>query len=111
VLNYDLGTSSDSVTVNRQPELGGTLNITDAGGFTTGNYTLFTYAGTLSASGTLTVGATPNASLTYTINTNTTGSGGPASNRRSEPVQHLANSLQPQWRECAGHGRSGRRLA
>ncbi len=71
-LNYDLGTSSDSVTVNSNLKLGGTLNVTDAGGFGTGNYTLFTYAGSLN-SGTLTVGATPNGSLTYTINTNTTG--------------------------------------
>jgi hypothetical protein len=73
VLNYDLGTSSDSVTVNDNLKLGGTLNITDTGGFGAGNYTLFTYAGTLSASGTLTVGSTPNGSLTYVIKTNMTG--------------------------------------
>ncbi len=73
VLNYDLGTSSDSVTVNDNLKLGGTLNISDAGGFGPGNYTLFTYAGVLSASGTLTVGTTPNGSLTYAINTNTAG--------------------------------------
>ena len=72
VLNYDLGTSSDSVTVNDNLKLGGTLNITDVGGFGSGNYTLFTYAGVLSA-GTLTVGTTPNGSLTYAINTNTAG--------------------------------------
>ena len=74
VLNYDLGTSSDSVTVNSNLKLGGILNVADAGGFGTGNYTLFTYAGTLSASGTLTVGTTPSGSFIYTINTNTTGS-------------------------------------
>jgi hypothetical protein len=73
VLNYDLGTSSDSVTINDNLKLGGTLNIANAGGFGPGNYTIFTYAGTLSASGTLTVGATPNGSLTYAINTNTVG--------------------------------------
>ncbi len=72
VLDYDLGISSDSVTVNGNLALGGTLNINDAGGFGPGSYTLFTYAGTLS-SGTLTVGTTPNGSLTYVINTNTTG--------------------------------------
>ena len=74
VLNYDLGTSSDSVTVNDNLKLGGTLNIANAGGFGPGNYTLFTYTGILSASGTLTVGTTPNGSLTYVINTNTAGS-------------------------------------
>lgn len=73
VLNYDLGASSDSVTVNGNLKLGGVLNIADAGGFGTGNYTLFTYNGTLSA-GTLTVGTTPNGSLTYAIDTNTIGS-------------------------------------
>jgi len=73
VLNYDLGTSSDSVTVNDNLKLGGVLNINNAGGFGPGSYTLFTYAGILSASGTLTVGSTPNVSLTYVINTNTAG--------------------------------------
>ena len=72
VLDYDLGTSSDSVTVNANLQLGGTLNITDAGGFGPSGYTLFTYAGTLTG-GTLTVGSTPNGSYTYTINTNTIG--------------------------------------
>jgi len=72
VLDYGLGTNSDSVTVNGNLALGGTLNISDAGGFGPGGYTLFTYAGSLSG-GTLTVGATPNGSLTYTINTNTVG--------------------------------------
>ena len=72
VLNYDLGTNSDSVTVNANLQLGGTLNITDAGGFVPGGYTLFTYNGTLTG-GTLTVGTTPNGSWTYAINTNTIG--------------------------------------
>ncbi len=71
VLDYDLGTNSDSVTVSNNLALGGTLNITDAGGFGPGGYTLFTYVG--SVSGTLTVGATPNGSLIYAINTNTIG--------------------------------------
>lgn len=73
VLDYDLGTNSDSVTVNANLQLGGTLNITDAGGFVPGGYTLFTYAGILTG-GTLTVGTTPNGSYTYTVNTNTIGS-------------------------------------
>ncbi len=75
VLNYDLGTSSDSVTVNADLKLDGTLNIADAGGFTTGNYTLFTYLGALSTNSVIpTIGSNPNGSLTYTINTNTPGS-------------------------------------
>jgi len=51
--------------------LGGTLNISDAGGFGPGTYTLFTYGGTLSI-GTLTIGATL-ASYTYTIDTSIPG--------------------------------------
>jgi fibronectin-binding autotransporter adhesin len=75
VLNYDLGTSSDSVTVNADLKLDGTLNIADAGGFGTGDYTLFTYNGSLSASSVIpTIGSTPNGSLTYVIDTNTVGS-------------------------------------
>jgi hypothetical protein len=52
--------------------LGGTLNVSDAGGFTNTTYTLFTYGGTLTYNG-VTVGTTPNPSFTYTISTNTFG--------------------------------------
>ena len=54
--------------------LGGTLNITDAGGFTTARYTLFTYppTGGLTYNG-LMIGTTPDPSLCYTIDTNTPG--------------------------------------
>ena len=75
VLNFDLGSSSDSVTVNADFKLDGTLNIADAGGFGVGDYTLFMYNGLLSASSAIpTIGTNPDGGLTYTIDTNTLGS-------------------------------------
>src|ERR1039457_34143 len=61
VLNYDLGTSSDSVTVNGNLALGNsTLNVSDSGGFGAGTYVLFTHTNTVTAPpGTLTVGTLP----------------------------------------------------
>ena len=47
MLAYELGTTSDRTVVSSNLTLGGTLNITDAGGFTTNTYTLFTYGRTL----------------------------------------------------------------
>jgi fibronectin-binding autotransporter adhesin len=59
VLNYDLGTLSDSVTINGNLALGGsTVNVTDSGGFAAGTYVLFTHTNTVS--GTLNVGTLPN---------------------------------------------------
>jgi fibronectin-binding autotransporter adhesin len=73
MLDYDLGTISDSVTVNSNLTLAGTLNINNAGGFASGNtYLLFTYNGTLTYNG-VSIGSTPIAGPTYTINTNTPG--------------------------------------
>ena len=72
VLQYDLGTNSDLTAVSSNLTLGGTLNINDAGGFTTGVYTLFTYGGTLTYNG-VTIGTTPSPSYAYTIDTNTAG--------------------------------------
>ncbi len=73
VLQFALGTSSHPVVVvNGNLTLGGTLNITNGGGFNTGTYTLFTYTGALTYNG-LTIGTTPNSSWCYTINTNTAG--------------------------------------
>jgi len=68
VLRYALGTSSAETVVNGNLTLGGTLDVSDAGGFTTGTYTLFSYSGTLVNNGP-TIGSTPNGSWTYTINT------------------------------------------
>jgi polygalacturonase len=70
VLQYQLGTSSDLTVVSGNLTLGGTLNITSAGGFGMANYTLFTYTGSLSGNSTL--GATP-PGYSYFLNTNTAG--------------------------------------
>ncbi len=51
VLQYELGTNSDLTSVSGNLTLGGTLNIADSGGFTTGAYPLFTYGGTLTTNG------------------------------------------------------------
>ncbi len=71
VLNYELGASNDLTAVAGNLTLGGTLNVTNAGGFGAGNYTLFTYGGTLTYNG-LSIGSAP-AGFTYSINTNTAG--------------------------------------
>jgi hypothetical protein len=72
VLWYQLGTNSDLTVVSGNLTLGGTLNISDAGGFTNTTYTLFTYGGTLTYNG-VTVGTTPNPGFTYAVSTNTAG--------------------------------------
>ncbi len=72
VIHYALGTSSAETAVNGNLTLGGLLNVTDAGGFTTGTYILFSYSGTLVNNGP-TVGSTPNGSWTYTIDTTISG--------------------------------------
>ena len=71
-LQYELGGSNDSTAVGGNLTLGGILNISDAGGFTNGTYTLFTYGGTLTYHGVI-VGTRPNWSLGYAIDTNTAG--------------------------------------
>jgi autotransporter-associated beta strand protein len=72
VLQYVLGTNSDLTAVSSNLTLGGTLNITNAGGFTTTTYRLFNYGGTLTYSG-LTVGTKPNSNFIYTVSTSTVG--------------------------------------
>ena len=71
VLQFQLGANSDQISVVGDLTLGGTLNISNAGGFGPGTYTLFNYAGALSV-GTLTIGTTP-ASYTYTVDTSISG--------------------------------------
>ena len=73
VLRYDLGTNSDRTVVSGNLTVGGTLNVTDAGGFGIGSYTLFAYptASNFVNNG-LSVGTAP-AGYTYTINTATAG--------------------------------------
>ncbi len=71
--NFSLGTNSSAIAVTGNLTLGSTLNIASAGGFTAGNYTLFTYTGTLSGQSVL--GATPTGfeGYTYELNTSTAG--------------------------------------
>ena len=71
-MQYQLGTNSDQTVVSGNLTLLGTLNITDAGGFTNATYTLFTYGGTLTYNG-LTIGTTPSSNFTYAVSTNTPG--------------------------------------
>src|SRR5207249_6447094 len=71
VLKYDLGTNSDRTGVIGNLTLGGTLNITDAGGFTNTTYTLFTYGGALTYNG-VGIGTAP-AGYNYSVSTNTPG--------------------------------------
>ncbi len=72
VINYDLGTNSDLTAVYGALGLGGTLNVTDAGGFGVGTYTLFTYTGGFTNTG-VTIGTVPNPNLYYAIDTGTVG--------------------------------------
>ncbi|HXI85441.1 MAG TPA: autotransporter-associated beta strand repeat-containing protein [Verrucomicrobiae bacterium] len=57
ILAYGLGTNSDQTVVNGQLTLAGTLNVTDAGGFAAGNYTILTYFSLIN--NTLNVGSLP----------------------------------------------------
>ncbi|MFC5384644.1 autotransporter domain-containing protein [Aquamicrobium segne] len=74
VLDFELGTpgvamASDRIDVSGSLTLDGLLNVTDAGGFGNGVYTLINY-GTLAADNGLTLGATPDG-YTYAIDVGT----------------------------------------
>jgi len=74
VLQYQLGTNSDLTVVSGNLTLGGTLNITDAGGFTNTTYTLFRYGGTLTTNGSpevLAIGNTPDTNKIYALDIST----------------------------------------
>ena len=68
---YGLGTNSNPTVTTSNLTLGCTLNVTDAGGFTNGTYTLFSYGGMLTYNG-VTIGTAPS-DHAYTIDTNTAG--------------------------------------
>jgi polygalacturonase len=71
ILNYALGTNATTINVSGNLNLGGTINITNAGGFTNGAYTLLTYSGNLT--GNLpAIGNVP-AGFNYAFDTNTAG--------------------------------------
>jgi polygalacturonase/PKD repeat protein len=68
--SFALSTNSSLAVVSGNLALSGTLNITDAGGFTPGAYTLFRYGGTLITNGSLsilTIGSVPDPNLSYVV--------------------------------------------
>ena len=71
VLQFQLGANSDRISLTGDLTLGGALNISNAGGFKTGTYTLFNYGGALSV-GSLSIASAP-AGYTYAIDTSTQG--------------------------------------
>ncbi|MGA2138961.1 MAG: fibronectin type III domain-containing protein [Verrucomicrobiia bacterium] len=71
LLQYQLGSVSDLTVASGDLTLGGTLNVTDSGGFASGTYTLCTYGGALIYNG-VSVGTAP-AGYNYAIDTNTSG--------------------------------------
>jgi hypothetical protein len=71
-LAFDLGTTSDRVNVTGNLILAGNLNITDAGGFGAGTYTILTHTGSLTNSG-VTIGTTPNPFYSYQLDTSVAG--------------------------------------
>jgi polygalacturonase len=71
ILQYDLGANNDLTIVKGNLTLGGTLNISNSGGFTNGTYTLLTYSGTFTYNG-LSIGIAPGG-FGYTIDTGTVG--------------------------------------
>ena len=72
VINLAPGTNNTAIVVAGNLNLRGTLNITNAGGFTATNYVLFTYTGSLT--NTPTLGARPTIhTYVYRLDTNTVG--------------------------------------
>ena len=71
LLQFGLGSNSDSVAVSGDLVLSGLLSVTNAGGFGVGIYPLFTYGGAL-AFGNLTLASAP-AGFICSFNTNTPG--------------------------------------
>jgi hypothetical protein len=73
VLQAAFGATGDVVAVTGTLTLDGTLNITNAGGFSPGTYVLFTYpAGSLVNNG-MAIGTVPNGSYGYSVDTNLVG--------------------------------------
>jgi len=70
ISSFGLGTNSDRVAVKGNLVLGGTLNVTNAGGLAAGTNTVFTYTGTLS--GSLSFGAIPSG-FKFVLATNVAG--------------------------------------
>ncbi len=102
--NYQLGTRAATTVVKGNLTMGGSVNITSGSGFTNGDYTLFTYTGTLSGS-LPALGSAP-AGYNYAFDTSHAGqvnldvtSAGPALNPTNITfhVDGAANELQLSW--------------
>jgi unsaturated rhamnogalacturonyl hydrolase len=87
LLRYELGTNSDLTAVASNLTVAGILNITDAGGFGAGTYTLFTYGKTLTYNG-LNLGTAP-WGYDYSMDTGTVG--------QVNLVVTLATTAWQQW--------------
>jgi len=91
---FALGSNSAQVAVSGDLTLGGTLNVTDAGGLTTSTNILFTYTGALAFTP-LTVNM-PSPSFGYTVDTNEAGkvklivSSAPTANFTATPTSGFA---------------------
>jgi pectin methylesterase-like acyl-CoA thioesterase len=103
--DFYLGTNASMVMVKGNLRLGGTNNIYAGGGFTSGAYTLFTYAGTLG--GNLPALGTAPAGYSYAFDTNTVGQvnlivaqSPPAPANLTATTANLAINLQ--WPAAAG---------
>ncbi|HVM60492.1 MAG TPA: pectinesterase family protein [Verrucomicrobiae bacterium] len=76
IVQCALGSNSAQTVVTGNLTLNGTLNVVDAGGFSSGTYTLFRYSGSLSTNGTasiLAIGTTPDSSAGYTVDISSRG--------------------------------------
>lgn len=89
-VNFQAGTSAATVAVTGNLALNSTINVTNGPGFAAGNYTLFTYTGTLSGQPVL--GATPTGfpGYTYALNTGQ----GKVTFSASGPSTNSATALQ-----------------
>ncbi len=75
-LDYELGTNGAETIVSGNLALDGTLNISDAGGFGAGTFTLFRYGGSLTTNGSagiLSIGTVPDSSLFYQVDVSSNG--------------------------------------
>lgn len=71
-LQSGVGTSGGIVAVNGNVTLGGTLNVVNTGGMTSGTYNLISYSGALINNG-LSIGVTPSPNYAYQVDTSVAG--------------------------------------
>jgi polygalacturonase len=98
-LNFGVGSNVTEIPVTGNLTLGGTLNVSDGGGFSNTTYTLFTYSGALTYNG-VTLGTTPNTNFTYTISTNTVGQVNLIVGSNTPPPEDPFAAWQLQYFDC-----------